>query len=277
MLVAAGRRRDERPRSGAPSATRFGVASRPWSCRSGCSGAARRGRGRGRGHAAARRRATPAPMFVIDWAYTAMTQVDSLVIGAVLGDDAGRRLPGAAAADHPARSTPASRSPRPWRPGCRGAAERPTRAAFERALRYAALPPGGDRRADRRVRRSRISIERPRARVRGVGRRCCGRWRRSSSSRDSRRSCRSGINYLGEARRRIPIAVIAAVLSTSALDLVLVPELGDRSEPPIASDVALVFYTGAHLVLCRRLDRAASAARLLGHAACAAALSPLRR
>lgn len=61
------------------------------------------------------------------------------------------------------------------------------------------------------------------------------------------------VNYLGEARKRIPIA-IAAVLIILTVDLALIPEIGIIGAA-IGEDVAIVFYTGAHLWICRRIVR----------------------
>jgi O-antigen/teichoic acid export membrane protein len=61
------------------------------------------------------------------------------------------------------------------------------------------------------------------------------------------------VNYLGEARRRVPIA-LATVALTVAGGLVLIPRHGVVGAA-ITSDVALAFYTLGHLWLCRRLLR----------------------
>lgn len=60
-----------------------------------------------------------------------------------------------------------------------------------------------------------------------------------------------GVTYLGEARRRIPIA-IAAVLVNVAIDLALLAEIGIVAGA-IGTDVAYVLYVAGHLWLCRRL------------------------
>lgn len=60
-----------------------------------------------------------------------------------------------------------------------------------------------------------------------------------------------GVNYLGEARRRIPIAVGAVVINL-VIDLVLLPRIGILAGA-IASDVAYTFYTVGHLFICRRM------------------------
>jgi O-antigen/teichoic acid export membrane protein len=58
-------------------------------------------------------------------------------------------------------------------------------------------------------------------------------------------------NYLGEARRRIPIA-IAALLVNLVVDLALIPEIGIIGAA-IGTNLAVVLYTGAHLWLCDRV------------------------
>jgi O-antigen/teichoic acid export membrane protein len=57
-------------------------------------------------------------------------------------------------------------------------------------------------------------------------------------------------NYLGEARRRLPVAVVT-VLINLVLDLVLVPRIGVLGGC-IGTDVAYALYAPAHLVICRR-------------------------
>lgn len=59
------------------------------------------------------------------------------------------------------------------------------------------------------------------------------------------------VNYLGEARRRIPIA-IAAVLLNAAIDVVLLPEIGVVAGA-VGTGIAYAFYASANLLLCRRL------------------------
>jgi O-antigen/teichoic acid export membrane protein len=54
-----------------------------------------------------------------------------------------------------------------------------------------------------------------------------------------------GVNYLGEARRRVPIA-IAAVLLNLGIDIVLIPKIGVIGGA-VGTDVAFVLYVGAHL------------------------------
>lgn len=59
------------------------------------------------------------------------------------------------------------------------------------------------------------------------------------------------VNYLGEARRRIPIALTAVALN-AGIDVVLIPEIGIVAGA-IGTDVAYFVYVPAHLWICRRL------------------------
>jgi O-antigen/teichoic acid export membrane protein len=59
------------------------------------------------------------------------------------------------------------------------------------------------------------------------------------------------VNYLGEARRRVPIA-IAAVAVNFALDVVLIPEIGIVAGA-IGTGVAYAIYVAAHIRLCHRI------------------------
>jgi O-antigen/teichoic acid export membrane protein len=59
------------------------------------------------------------------------------------------------------------------------------------------------------------------------------------------------VNYLGEARRRVPIAVITLLLSVG-LDVWLIQDIGILGSA-ISSDVAYGFYVGGHLWICKRL------------------------
>ncbi len=61
----------------------------------------------------------------------------------------------------------------------------------------------------------------------------------------------SAVNYLGEARRRVPIA-IGALLVNLVIDLALLSKIGIVAGA-IGTDVAYTIYTGAHLLICRRL------------------------
>jgi O-antigen/teichoic acid export membrane protein len=71
-------------------------------------------------------------------------------------------------------------------------------------------------------------------------------------------------NYLGEARRRVPIA-IATIIINLTLDLLLVPRIGVIGGA-IGTDVAYGLYAPAHLIICQRilgLDLRAPARTLL--------------
>jgi O-antigen/teichoic acid export membrane protein len=59
------------------------------------------------------------------------------------------------------------------------------------------------------------------------------------------------VNYLGEARRRIPFA-IGAVLINVAIDLALLSQIGVVAAA-IGTNVAYAFYVGAHLWILHRL------------------------
>jgi len=59
------------------------------------------------------------------------------------------------------------------------------------------------------------------------------------------------INYLGEARRRIPFAVGAVVLN-AAIDAILIPRIGVVAGA-IGTDVAFLFFTVGHLLIARSL------------------------
>ena len=56
-------------------------------------------------------------------------------------------------------------------------------------------------------------------------------------------------NYLGEAGRRVPIAIVT-VLVNLGLDLLLVPRIGVVGAA-VGTDVAYLFYAPAHLLICR--------------------------
>jgi O-antigen/teichoic acid export membrane protein len=62
----------------------------------------------------------------------------------------------------------------------------------------------------------------------------------------------NAIDYLGEARRRIP-SVLAAVLINVAVDLVLIPRVGVVGGA-IGSDIAYAVLLPAYLALCLRID-----------------------
>ena len=59
------------------------------------------------------------------------------------------------------------------------------------------------------------------------------------------------VNYMGEARRRVPIA-IGTVLLNLGIDLALIPGLGVVGGA-IGTDVAYMLYVPAHLWLCWRM------------------------
>jgi O-antigen/teichoic acid export membrane protein len=86
----------------------------------------------------------------------------------------------------------------------------------------------------------------------------------------------SAVNYVGEARRRVPIAIVALLVNL-VIDLALLSEIGVVAGA-IGTDVAYAIYTGAHLALCRRLlgtplrPLAITCARALGAAAVMAAV-----
>lgn len=60
-----------------------------------------------------------------------------------------------------------------------------------------------------------------------------------------------GVNYMGEARLRIPIAIVALLVNL-AIDLALLSEIGIVAGA-IGTDVAYAIYVGAHLWICKRL------------------------
>ena len=59
------------------------------------------------------------------------------------------------------------------------------------------------------------------------------------------------VNYLGEARRRLPIAIVAVAVN-AAIDVVLIPEIGIVAGA-IGTNVAYAIYVPAHLWICRSL------------------------
>jgi O-antigen/teichoic acid export membrane protein len=58
------------------------------------------------------------------------------------------------------------------------------------------------------------------------------------------------VNYLGEARRRVPLAIGTLALN-AAIDAVLLPKIGVVAAA-IGTDVALAVYLAGHLQICRR-------------------------
>ena len=59
------------------------------------------------------------------------------------------------------------------------------------------------------------------------------------------------VNYLGQARRRVPIAVTAVVVNI-VLDIILIPRIGIVGGA-IGTSVAYAIYVPAHFLLCRRV------------------------
>jgi O-antigen/teichoic acid export membrane protein len=58
------------------------------------------------------------------------------------------------------------------------------------------------------------------------------------------------VNYLGEARRRVPIALATFAISVT-LDIVLIQTVGLLGAA-ISTDIAYAFYVGGHLWICKR-------------------------
>ena len=89
----------------------------------------------------------------------------------------------------------------------------------------------------------------------------------------------TGVNFLGESRQRIWIAIAAFVIDL-ILDVILIPPLGALGGA-IATSVAYAVYVPAHLLICRRLlgvslrPLAVSTARSLTAAAAAAGILAL--
>jgi O-antigen/teichoic acid export membrane protein len=61
----------------------------------------------------------------------------------------------------------------------------------------------------------------------------------------------TGLDYLGEARRRIPV-VVGALVVNLIIDVILIPRVGVVGGA-IGSDVAFAIYVPAHLVICARM------------------------
>jgi len=59
------------------------------------------------------------------------------------------------------------------------------------------------------------------------------------------------LTYLGEARRRVPIALGAVALNV-AIDLALIPQIGILAGA-VGTDISFLLYVGAHFWICRRL------------------------
>jgi O-antigen/teichoic acid export membrane protein len=60
-----------------------------------------------------------------------------------------------------------------------------------------------------------------------------------------------GVNYMGEARRRIPLAIVAVVVN-AAIDVALLPEIGIVGAA-VGTGVATAIYVGGHLWICADL------------------------
>lgn len=60
-----------------------------------------------------------------------------------------------------------------------------------------------------------------------------------------------GVNYLGEARRRVPIAIVALLVNLG-IDIVLIPKIGIVAGA-IGTDVAYAIYVPAHFVICKQM------------------------
>lgn len=60
-----------------------------------------------------------------------------------------------------------------------------------------------------------------------------------------------GVNYLGDARRRLPIALLTAAL-TATVDAALIPRLGVAGAA-VGADVGYLLYVPAHLWICRHM------------------------
>ena len=60
-----------------------------------------------------------------------------------------------------------------------------------------------------------------------------------------------GVNYLGEARRRVPLALAAFVIN-AALDVILIPRIGIVAGA-IATNVATLVFVAGHVMICRSI------------------------
>jgi O-antigen/teichoic acid export membrane protein len=189
-------------------------------------------------------------MFIVVGAFTAFTQVDVLLIGAILSTSAvglfsaPLRLIGFLA--YPAQAVSQGVTPRLAR---RRIDRPPNLIALERAIRYivilqAALVAIVTVWADPIVRLalgSKFSESAPALRalapyvfLTGFG-----------------PVLTSALNFMGEGRRRIPIA-IGTLGVNAAIDVVLIPEIGILGAA-VGTDVGYGLYAGAHLWLCHRL------------------------
>jgi O-antigen/teichoic acid export membrane protein len=61
----------------------------------------------------------------------------------------------------------------------------------------------------------------------------------------------TGLDYLGQARRRIPV-VVGALVVNLVIDLILIPRIGVVGGA-IGSDIAFALYVPAHLLICARM------------------------
>jgi O-antigen/teichoic acid export membrane protein len=59
-----------------------------------------------------------------------------------------------------------------------------------------------------------------------------------------------GVNYIGEARRRVPLAVAALIINT-VIDIILIPEIGIVAGA-IGTGVAFTVYVGGHVRICQQ-------------------------
>ena len=80
---------------------------------------------------------------------------------------------------------------------------------------------------------------------------CCGRWRRYIYLFGLAPLVSVGVNYLGEARRRIPVA-IAALVVNFVVSIVLLNEIGVVGSA-IGADAAYLIYVPAHFWICKQL------------------------
>jgi O-antigen/teichoic acid export membrane protein len=189
------------------------------------------------------------PLFLVNAAYTLFDQIDVLLIGAIKGPtsvavfEAPLRL--VHFLGYAGQAVAAGVAPRL----ARGAHASPDVAAFERALRWLVLVQAallapvlvwatpivevalGDGYGD--------SAEVLRALAPFMFLSAIGTF------------VTLAVNYLGEARRRIPLAIAAVVLN-AAIDLLLIPEIGVVGAA-IGTDVAFAVYVLGHLWMCERL------------------------
>jgi O-antigen/teichoic acid export membrane protein len=188
-----------------------------------------------------------APLVLVDAVFAAFDRADVLIIGAYLGSasagifDAATRI--LAFASYPARSVSAGFTPRL----AHGQRSREDSALFLGALRYTVLlylliaallfvwaepivdlmlGEGYSEAADV------LRVIAPFLVVKGMGPILAG-----------------AANYLGEARRRVPVAA-SALLVNVAIDIVLVPEIGIVAGA-IGTGVAFTVYVAGHMRICQ--------------------------